>query len=172
MKYNQNLKKVKNHWRLICRLLTMTMQNTLKKSCINNLLKVQRQRFLTLGFFIKQSPPPRALIHGLKPFRIWLRILRENRSRGVNDTVGSDCFCQSSPLIFTFSSNYMYVMFTYVFLFPFKGNVFSRMIPRCHKESRGVIDRGIWSRGIIDTKGSEPPMSMTPLNPLPLSQWD
>jgi hypothetical protein len=34
-------------------------------------------------------------------------------------------FCQSSPLIFTFSSNYMYVMFTYVFLFamvPFKGN--------------------------------------------------
>jgi hypothetical protein len=26
-------------------------------------------------------------------------------------------FCQSSPLIFTFSSNSMYVMFTYVFPF-------------------------------------------------------
>jgi hypothetical protein len=26
-----------------------------------------------------QTIPPRALIHGLKPFRIWLRIRRENR---------------------------------------------------------------------------------------------
>jgi hypothetical protein len=29
--------------------------------------------------FFHQTIPPRALIHGLKPFRIWLRICRENR---------------------------------------------------------------------------------------------
>jgi hypothetical protein len=37
-----------------------------------------------------QSTPPRALTHGLKPFRIWLRICRENRHNssfsGVIDT--------------------------------------------------------------------------------------
>jgi hypothetical protein len=43
-------------------------------------------------WFFHQSTPSRALIHGLKPFRIWLRIRRDNRfeSRknrfsGVND---------------------------------------------------------------------------------------
>jgi hypothetical protein len=35
-------------------------------------------RFSTLGFF-HQTIPPRALIHGLKPLCIWLRIRRENR---------------------------------------------------------------------------------------------
>jgi hypothetical protein len=35
-------------------------------------------RFSTLGVF-HQSTPPRALIHWLKPFRIWLRIRRDNR---------------------------------------------------------------------------------------------
>jgi hypothetical protein len=40
--------------------------------------------------FSSNNPPPRALTHGLKPFRIWLRIRRENRHHssfsGVNDT--------------------------------------------------------------------------------------
>jgi hypothetical protein len=35
-------------------------------------------RFMTLSFF-HQTIPPRALIHGLKPFCIWLRFCRENR---------------------------------------------------------------------------------------------
>jgi hypothetical protein len=35
-------------------------------------------RFSTLGFF-HQSTPPVALIQGLKPFCIWLRIRQENR---------------------------------------------------------------------------------------------
>jgi hypothetical protein len=39
---------------------------------------------MSLGFFISQ-PHPRALIHGLKPFRIWLRIRRANRFGGVNE---------------------------------------------------------------------------------------
>jgi hypothetical protein len=34
---------------------------------------------LLLNGFLHQTIPPRALIHGLKPFRIWLRIRRENR---------------------------------------------------------------------------------------------
>jgi hypothetical protein len=29
--------------------------------------------------FFHRSTPPRALTHGLKPFRIWLRIRRDNR---------------------------------------------------------------------------------------------
>jgi hypothetical protein len=29
--------------------------------------------------FFHQTIPPWALIHGLKPFRIWIRIRRENR---------------------------------------------------------------------------------------------
>jgi hypothetical protein len=39
--------------------------------------------------FFHQSTPHRALIHGLRPFRIWARIRRENRQysnfSGVND---------------------------------------------------------------------------------------
>jgi hypothetical protein len=35
-------------------------------------------RFSTLGFF-HQTIPLRALIHGLKLFRTWLRIRQENR---------------------------------------------------------------------------------------------
>jgi hypothetical protein len=73
-------------------------------------------RFSTLGFF-HQTIPPRALIYGQKPFRIWLRIRRENRSIPL--------FCQSSSMICTFSRNYKYVMFTYLLLFcygfPLKG---------------------------------------------------
>jgi hypothetical protein len=48
-------------------------------------------RFSTSGFF-HQSTPPRA--HMLKPFRIWLRIRRNNRHyssfSGVNDTAETD----------------------------------------------------------------------------------
>jgi hypothetical protein len=32
---------------------------------------------------------------------------------GLNETAKADFFCWSSPFIFTFSSNYKYVMFTY-----------------------------------------------------------
>jgi hypothetical protein len=50
-------------------------------------LKGELHRFSTLGFF---SSTPGALIHGLQPFRIWLRIRRENRLysnfSGVIDT--------------------------------------------------------------------------------------
>jgi hypothetical protein len=30
-------------------------------------------------WFFHQTIPPRALIHGVKPFRIWIQIRRENR---------------------------------------------------------------------------------------------
>jgi hypothetical protein len=48
-------------------------------------------RFLTLGFF-HQSIPPKALIHGLKPFCIWLRFRRENQDNRLQslDPIG---FC-------------------------------------------------------------------------------
>jgi hypothetical protein len=49
--------------------------------------------------FFHQTIPPRALIHVLKPFRMWLRIRRENLfqiakigSGGVNNITGSDFF--------------------------------------------------------------------------------
>jgi hypothetical protein len=51
-------------------------------------------RDFRLSIFFHQTIPPRALIPALKPFRIWLRIRRENRLysnfSGVNDTAESD----------------------------------------------------------------------------------
>jgi hypothetical protein len=37
--------------------------------------------------------------------------------RSLNETVETEIFCQSSPLLLTFSSNYRYAMFTYVLVF-------------------------------------------------------
>jgi hypothetical protein len=37
--------------------------------------------------------------------------------RGLNETAETEIFCQSSPLIVTFSSNYRYAMFKYVLVF-------------------------------------------------------
>jgi hypothetical protein len=34
--------------------------------------------------------------------------------RGLNETAETEIFCQHSPLILTFSSDYRYAMFTYV----------------------------------------------------------
>jgi hypothetical protein len=55
-------------------------------------------------------------------------------------------------------------------------------IPQCHW-SRGIRFSGVndtadpmtrcnWSGGLIDTEGSNPAASVTPLNPLPRSHWD
>jgi hypothetical protein len=55
-------------------------------------------RFSTLGFF-HQTIPHRALIHALKPFRIWLRIRRENRLySNVNDTAEMVSAVSITPL--------------------------------------------------------------------------
>jgi hypothetical protein len=42
------------------------------------LLNWQSHEIFDPRFFFYQTIPPRALIHALKPFRIWLRIHREN----------------------------------------------------------------------------------------------
>jgi hypothetical protein len=42
-------------------------------------LKGQLHEIFDPQFFFHQSTPPRALIHGLKPFRIWFRMRRDNR---------------------------------------------------------------------------------------------
>jgi hypothetical protein len=76
-------------------------------------------RFSTLGFF-HQSTPPRALIHGLKPFRIPLRIRRD----------------------YWFEN-------------------------RRNRNLRSKWDCGIRFHGLIETSGSDPAVSMKPLNPLP-----
>jgi hypothetical protein len=53
-------------------------------------------RFSTSGF-LNQTTPPRPLIHGLKPFWIWLQIRGENRQRwlhsGVNDIANDPKHC-------------------------------------------------------------------------------
>jgi hypothetical protein len=106
-------------------------------------------------------------------------------------------FCQSSPSIFTFSSNYMNVMFTYLVVllwYPSTENrshkSFLWRIPRCHTNFLGLTEtagsnpavqwkqwdpipqshwnRGIRSQGLIETVGSDPAVSMTPLD---LLQW-
>jgi hypothetical protein len=87
-------------------------------SALGFLLKGQCNEIFNPRFFSSINPP-RALIHRLNPFRIWLRIRREirfgNRQigfHGVKETV--EFFAGSSPLTFTFSSNYNYVMYVFV----------------------------------------------------------
>jgi hypothetical protein len=98
-------------------------------------------------FFFHQSTTPGAPIHGLKPFRIWLRIRRDNRKSPKSDPAllmipWDPTFFQSSLLIFTFSINYMdskWCLAIYLFLkwFPFKGKESQDSFPgrflRCHK---------------------------------------
>jgi hypothetical protein len=71
---------------------------------------------MSLGFF-HQSTPPRALTHGLNPFSIWLHIQQDNHFENRQNRIpqASNFFYQRSLLIFTFSSNYIYDMFTYLF---------------------------------------------------------
>jgi hypothetical protein len=64
-----------------------------------------------------------------------------NRQNWCHLHRGFYLFCQSSPLIFKFSSNYMFVMFSYLFIsfcygFPLKG---MRANNRFCEGSRGVI---------------------------------
>jgi hypothetical protein len=102
------------------------------------LLKGQCHDIFDPQFFFHQTFPPRTLINRLKPFLIWFHICRDNQFESV---------------IFTFSSSYIYVMFTYLFVF---------------------ILVTLWilqSHSFIETTGSDPTVSMTPLNPLLWSHW-
>jgi hypothetical protein len=105
--------------------------------------------------FFHQSTPPRALIHRLKPFRILLLIRRENRF-GIRQNrlrpQKTTFFYWWSPLIFTFSSNYKYVMFTYCMY------LFCRGIPskelrannRFHKGFRSFIKNSAVSLRLLN----------------------
>jgi hypothetical protein len=74
--------------------------------------------------------------------------------RGVIETAESDFFCWSSPLTFTFSSNYKYVMFTYVII------CFCYSVPL--KELKADIRFRECFRGVT----KDFPASMKPPNPL------
>jgi hypothetical protein len=84
-------------------------------------------------------------------------------------------------------------MYLFLLWFPFKGNEtqysFSWRFPRCHKDSRGLIEtagfdpavsltlrdliprshwnRGIWSRSLIEIALTDPAVSLRPRNPIP-----
>jgi hypothetical protein len=112
-------------------------------------------RFLTLGFF-HQSTLFRALIHRLKLFRICLQIRQEIWFEKLPKSASvvsmrprklADFICWSSPLTFTFSSNYKYVMFPVcIFVFAIvslsrnwepiceftRASAVSQRILRCH----------------------------------------
>jgi hypothetical protein len=120
-------------------------------------------------FFYHQSTPHRTLLHRLKPFRIWIRIRRNNRFENRQNRIprsqwdsGIRLASQSSALIFTFYSTVticMWRLLTYLFLLWF----FLKEIRanNCvNKDSCGVIrfprshrDRVIRSRGLIVTWG-------------------
>jgi hypothetical protein len=107
-----------------------------RSSVLLPVLKDSVRRFSTSDFF-HQSTPSRSLIYGLTPFRIWLRIRQDNRFENCQNQFFT--FFPSSPLIFTFSSNNMYVMFIYIFVwlwFPFKG---MRAKNRFREDSNSVI---------------------------------
>jgi hypothetical protein len=61
--------------------------------------------FRPSGFFFHRSTSPGALIHGLRPFRIWPRIRRENRQysnfSGVIDTAENNLFQLLVKLVMT-----------------------------------------------------------------------
>jgi hypothetical protein len=111
-------------------------------------LKGQCHDIFDPRFFFKSINPPRTLIHVLKPFRIWLRIRRDIRFGNSQNRIPRSQWDRGIWLfvrVLTFSSNYMYVMFTDAFAFAivyhFKENrsplSFSRRIQRSH-----------WDRGI------------------------
>jgi hypothetical protein len=105
--------------------------------CCTSFFKGQCHEIFDPWLF-QQTIPPRALSHGLKPFRIWLRIRDEIDSKisktwslGVNDTAGYDFFVR------VVTCN-LCIYFCYGF--PLKGmrqSSFSWMTPRRH---RGVND--------------------------------
>jgi hypothetical protein len=64
-------------------------------------------------------------------------------------------FVRVPHLILTFSNNYRYVMFTYVFVFSMVSLERETNIRFC-EDSRGLTYR---SRGLIDTAGSDPAAS-------------
>jgi hypothetical protein len=81
---------------------------------------------------------------------------------------GNRLFCQSSSLIITFSSNCIYVMFTYLFVFAMVS---------LKREWDPII--GIWSRGFDDSAESASADSLRLWNLLqqcscriPRSHWD
>jgi hypothetical protein len=137
--------------------------NTGNLNC--NLVQGTRDKSFDPRFF-HQTIASRALIHRLKPFRIWLWIRGENwfgswqnRLPGSQWDIKGELLCTSSPLIFMFSSNYLYVMFTYVFLWsPLKGMT--------------VNNRSHWNNksrfcGCIETAESYSVVLLKPQNQLP-----
>jgi hypothetical protein len=156
---------------------------------INNALKGKCHEIFEPQFF-HQSTPRRVLIHRIKPFHIWLRIRREIRFGNCQNQAQGDRGSWSSPLIFMISSNYQYVMFTYVFFccrIPLEE---LRANNRFHEGLRGVIkDSAVslrllnplqpshWNRRIrfgslIETAESASAVSLRLLNRLPQSHWD
>jgi hypothetical protein len=57
----------------------------------------QRHEIIDPRFF-HQTIPTRALIHGLKPFRIWLRIRRENRNNRLQSSDSAVSIAPRDPL--------------------------------------------------------------------------
>jgi hypothetical protein len=87
-------------------------------------LKWQCHEIFDPCFFSSNNSPQgpdsqtESLLHmaSYSPRKIYAEIVKIG-SHSLNETAGSKFFCQSSPLILTFSSNYRYVMFRYVFVF-------------------------------------------------------
>jgi hypothetical protein len=70
-------------------------------------LKGQSHEIFDPRFFSSNNPHYRALIHGLKPFRIWLRIHRENRVRNR----------QNCTFFLEFPFNIYVYIYIYMYLF-------------------------------------------------------
>jgi hypothetical protein len=105
--------------------------------------------------FSHQTIPLGALNHGLKPFRIWLRICRNIRSE-------AEFFFKRTPIIpvLIFISNCMY-----------RHETYTRILNICFAEDpllKGIRDNNRFCkgfRGVIKNSA----VSLKPLNPLPRS---
>jgi hypothetical protein len=127
------------------------------------------------SIFLSNNPPLGSWFTGWSCFAYGLVFYRENRFENRQIWItrcqlhrGIGLFCQSSPLIFTFSSSYsicVWCLPIYFFWngFPLKwmraNNRFLRRVPRC-PNSLSHWYRGIRYHGLIETAGSDPAVSM------------
>jgi hypothetical protein len=167
-------KRNRHNWwigMLLLGLLYSSLLTIILRNCpvgIKN-LKGQSHEFFDPLFF-SQSIPTRTLIHRLKPFSISLRIRRANRF----ESPSSSYYLHFLVTMCMWCLPTVFICFCHGF--PRKG---MRAINRFRKDSRGVIrfpqshwDQGIRFRGLIETEGSDPMVSLKPGKLILRSYWD
>jgi hypothetical protein len=146
--------------------LIFFLDNLLNKPSIKGTVS----RYLRPSFFFIKQFPYRSLIHGMKPFCIWIRIRRENRVENVCDVYLFISFLYGFPLkgmrasILIREESRVVVKIYAVSLKP------RDPIPRCQFELCKQLSPSMTPSNPRNLKknfhvGSDPAVSLTPRNP-------